>query len=72
MKGKSVTYRFNNFKIIKILQIQKKKELVLGNFEELKQRMKNWRIMKQQTLSHGVKGIFEQNQIGNEKANDVV
>jgi len=54
LKGKSVAYRFNNFKLLDILEIQKKKELILGNFEELKSKMKNWRIMKKQTLDFGV------------------
>lgn len=60
LKGKSVAYRFNNYKILKILEIQKKKELIVGNFEELKQKMKNWRIMKKQTLDIGMKGIINQ------------
>jgi hypothetical protein len=60
LKGKSVAYRFNNFKIIKILEIQKNKELVQNNFEELKIRMKNWRVMKKQTLDIGIKALINQ------------
>jgi len=62
LKGKSVAYRFNNFKILKVIGIQKKKELVLTNFEELKSRMKNWRVLKKQTIDIGIQGIINQKQ----------
>ena len=44
----------------------------MGNFEELKLKMKNWRIMKQQTLNVGIKGVLNHKKEDHENIDKVI
>jgi hypothetical protein len=43
LKAKSVTYVFNNYKIRKILSINRKRESTLKTVERLKEKILRWR-----------------------------
>lgn len=43
LKGKSITYVFNNYKIRKILSINRKKEATRKTVERLKEKIFRWR-----------------------------
>ena len=53
-KGKSLAYVFNNKKIMDIIQVKKRKQQVINNFDELRDKMKNWRMAKKLTLDDGI------------------
>jgi hypothetical protein len=50
LKAKSITYRFNNNKIRKIISIRRKKETILATVEKLKEKLQRWRIFTSTTL----------------------
>ena len=50
MKAKSITYMINNFKIRKILSIQRKREQTLKTVEKLKDKLFRWRMFAKTTL----------------------
>ena len=43
VKAKSITYIYNNHKIRKIVQIQKKREQILETVDKFKKRLAQWR-----------------------------
>jgi hypothetical protein len=43
LKAKSITYMYNNYKIRKILSIQRKRESTLKTVERLKEKIFRWR-----------------------------
>ena len=50
IKKKSSAYIFNNFKIRKILSIQRKKESINGTVERIRQKLIRWRKFTRTTL----------------------
>lgn len=50
LKAKSVTYVFNNYKIRKILSINRKRESTLKTVERLKEKILRWRQFTRTTL----------------------
>jgi len=50
LKAKSTTYIFNNFKIRKIISIQRKKEAILATVEKLKEKLARWRAFTRTTM----------------------
>lgn len=51
LKAKSITYVFNNYKIRKILNIQRKREQTLATVEKLKEKIARWRQFTRTTLT---------------------
>ena len=49
-KAKSLAYVFNNFKIRKIISIQRRKETINSTVEKLKDKIKRWRQFTRTTL----------------------
>jgi hypothetical protein len=47
----SVVQVYNNFKISKIYSIQRQKELINANVDELKDKIKRWRMFTKTTLT---------------------
>jgi len=43
LKARSITYVYNNHKIRKIVQIQKKREQILETVDKMKKRLAQWR-----------------------------
>jgi len=43
LKAKSITYVYNNYKIRKILSIQRKRETTLQTVESIKAKITQWR-----------------------------
>ena len=50
LKAKSVTYVFNNYKIRKIVSIQKKRETIEATVEKLREKIIRWRKFTKTTL----------------------
>ena len=50
LKKKSSAYMFNNYKIRKILSIQRKKEAINGTVERIRQKLIRWRKFTRTTL----------------------
>ena len=59
LKGKSIAYVFNNKKIMQIIQIKKKKQQVLDNFDEIRDKLKNWRKMKKTVIEEGINTLID-------------
>lgn len=51
LKGKSITYVFNNNKIRKILSIQRKRESIMGTVKKIKEKIIRWRQFTRTTLN---------------------
>lgn len=52
LKAKSITYVINNYKIRKILNIQRKREQTLATVEKLKEKITRWRQFTRTTLNN--------------------
>lgn len=50
LKAKAVTYSWNNYKIRKILSIQRKRESILKTVDRLKEKITRWRQFTRTTL----------------------
>lgn len=50
VKAKAMTYVFNNYKIRKILSINRKREATLKTVERLKEKITRWRQFTRTTL----------------------
>lgn len=50
MKGKSITFIYNNYKIRKIVSIQRKRESIMQTVEKLKKKLNRWREFTRTTL----------------------
>lgn len=50
LKAKSITYVYNNYKIRKILSVQRKREAILKTVEQLKQKIFRWRQFTRTTM----------------------
>ena len=50
-KAMSIVQVYNNFKISKIYSIQRQKELINANVDELKDKIKRWRMFTKTTLT---------------------
>ena len=50
LKAKSITYVFNNYKIRKILSINRKRESTLKTVERLKEKLTRWRQFTRTTM----------------------
>lgn len=50
LKAKSITYMYNNYKIRKILSIQRKRESTLKTVERLKDKIYRWRQFTRTTM----------------------
>jgi len=59
LKAKSITFVYNNYKIRKILSIQRKRESILKTVEKLKDKIARWRQFTRTTLvnTRGPSGI---------------
>ena len=59
LKAKSITFVYNNYKIRKILNIQRKRESILKTVEKLKDKITRWRQFTRTTLviTRGPSGI---------------
>lgn len=50
LKAKSITYVYNNYKIRKILNLQRKREATVKTVEKLKEKIKRWRQFTRTTM----------------------
>lgn len=50
LKGRSITFIFNNHKIRKIVSNTRKKETIMKSVERLKQKLNRWRAFTRTTL----------------------
>jgi hypothetical protein len=50
LKAKSITYVWNNYKIRKILSVQRKREATLKTVEKLKEKIQRWRQFTRTTM----------------------
>jgi hypothetical protein len=50
LKAKSIAYIFNNKKIIKIIMIQRRKEVILNTVSKLRDKIIRWRKFTKTTL----------------------
>lgn len=49
-KAKAITYVFNNYKIRKILSLQRKREAIVKTTERLKEKIHRWRQFTRTTM----------------------
>ena len=50
LKGKSITFIFNNYKIRKIVSNTRKKETIMKSVEKMKTKLNRWRAFTRTTL----------------------
>lgn len=50
LKAKSMAYTYNNYKIRKIMAVQKRKEIILNTVEKVRDKLKRWRQFTRTTL----------------------
>jgi len=50
LKQQSMAYVFNNSKIIYILKVQHRREMIMKNLEAIKKKLVRWRLFSKTTL----------------------